>query len=181
MAWRHPAPPTAHLGPEHYPDTTTNHSATATDPSSNARLQLTVDQPAATGCEEQRLRAYAAMHRDAGRHYSKKHRNITLFVMVVALVSALITHVVQATDPVRAAYISNMVVTFNAGLTAINNFLGYQARGARHMRAGNDFREAADGYSDADAAESATRFAELCQKSGDLPQWAVKLHSNTVA
>jgi hypothetical protein len=92
-----------------------------------------------------RHHAYAAMHIAAGRSAASFHRNFTVAILVITLVTTLVTNVIQdLVEPVWTTLVSNVALALIAGLTAINNFLGYQKREVEHRDARNAHLRAAD-------------------------------------
>jgi len=81
----------------------------------------------------ERHHAYAAMHTGAGRSAARIHRNFTVAILAVTLLAALATNTMQElVDPLWTTLVSNAALALIAGLTAINNFLGYQKRAEQH-------------------------------------------------
>ncbi|GFR91545.1 hypothetical protein ElyMa_002595300 [Elysia marginata] len=93
-----------------------------------------------------RHHAYAAMHAAAGRSAASIHKNFTVAILTTTLVTTLATNLMQEDliDPRWTTLVSNASLALVAGLTAINNFLGYQKRGAEHREIQNSHLGAAE-------------------------------------
>lgn len=92
-----------------------------------------------------RHHAYAAMHTAASRSAAAYHRNFTVAILVITLITTLVTNVIQdLVEPLWTTLVSNVALALIAGLTSINNFLGYQKREVEHRDARNAHLRAAD-------------------------------------
>lgn len=77
--------------------------------------------------------AYAAMHTAAARSAARYHRNFTVAILTITLVTTLVTSMIQeVAPPIWIGLTGNAALALIAGLTAINNFLGYQKREEQH-------------------------------------------------
>ena len=84
------------------------------------------------------------MHIAAARSSATDHLNFTVAILMVTLVTSLVTNVVQNLIPhIWVTLTSNVALALIAGLTAINNFLGYQKREVEHREAKNGHARAA--------------------------------------
>jgi len=89
--------------------------------------------------------AYASMHIAAGRSAAAFHRNFTVAILVIALITTLTTSAMQELVAMRwTTLASNAAITLIGGLTAINNFLGYKGREKDHASCKRDHVRAAD-------------------------------------
>ena len=92
-----------------------------------------------------RHHAYASMHTAAGRSAAAHHQNFTVAILAIVLVTTLTTSALQELAPARwTTLASNAAIAVIGGLTAINNFLGYQGREKGHRSAKREHLRAAD-------------------------------------
>lgn len=77
--------------------------------------------------------AYANMHSMASRRYGTLHRILTLAILIITLIATILNSAFeQFAERIWHIFVNNITFASIAGLTAINNFLGYQKKEEQH-------------------------------------------------
>jgi len=79
-------------------------------------------------------RTYASMRSDAARDSGSWHRRYTVGILSTTLAATVLVNTMQELDSVYSQVISTISFSVIAGLTSINNFLGYQKREEQHLQ-----------------------------------------------